>query len=72
LAKRFDIQDKAVRRIGEMIHDADLEDARFQRTECIGIDRVLKGWAKQGMPDREILDGGFRCFDGLYAFLKRL
>ena len=31
-----------------MIHDADLDDAKFQRVECMGIDRVLKGWAKQG------------------------
>jgi hypothetical protein len=72
LTRRFDIPDKSVRRIGEMIHDADLEDAKFQRTECIGIDRVLKGWAKRGMRDSDILVHGFRCFDGLYAFLQRL
>jgi hypothetical protein len=72
LTKRFGIQDRAVRKIGEMIHDADLEDAKFQRTECNGIDRVLKGWAKRGMPDTEILVHGLRCFDGLYAFLQRL
>jgi hypothetical protein len=32
-----------VRKIGEMIRDADLDDAKFQRVECIGIDRMLKG-----------------------------
>ena len=47
LLKRFRIQDKAAQKIGEMIHDADLDDEKFQRTECIGIDRVLKGWAKE-------------------------
>jgi hypothetical protein len=72
LSKRFHIRDKSVRKIGEMIHDADLDDARFQRNECIGIDRVLKGWAKEGMSDNDILAEGFRCFDGLYAFLRRL
>ena len=46
LIRRFAIEDKAVRKIGEMIHDADLDDAKFQRVECIGIDRVLKGWGK--------------------------
>ena len=71
LTKRFGIQDKVVRRIGEMIHDADLDDAKFQRIECIGIDRVLKGWANEGMSDNQILAEGFRCFDGLYAFLRR-
>lgn len=72
LAKRFRIQDKAVRQIGEMIHDADLDDAKFERHECVGIDRMLKGWAKQGISDHEILARGFQCFDGLYSFLRRL
>ncbi len=71
LSKRFAIADKAVVKIGEMIHDADLDDARFQRVEGVGIDRVLKGWAKQGLPDEEILRRGFECFDALYAFLQR-
>jgi hypothetical protein len=72
LVRRFGIDDKAVRKIAEMIHDADLEDAKFQRTECIGLDRVLKGWAKSGMSDDQILQRGFECFDGLYSFLQRL
>jgi hypothetical protein len=71
LVKRFAISDKALTKIGEMIHDADLDDARFQRVEAVGIDRVLKGWAKEGLPDEEILRRGFECFDALYAFLQR-
>jgi hypothetical protein len=71
LSKRFAVADKAVVNIGEMIHDADLDDARFQRVEGVGIDRVLKGWAKQGLPDEEILRRGFECFDALYSFLQR-
>ncbi|MDP9187043.1 MAG: chromate resistance protein [Verrucomicrobiota bacterium] len=72
LLKRFRIQDKIVRQIGEMIHDADLDDDKFKRTECIGIDRVLKGWAKEGISDPEILGRGFQCFDALHAFLRRV
>jgi hypothetical protein len=71
LVKRFALADKAVARIAEMIHDADLDDAKFQRVECLGIDRVLKGWAKQGLTDEQILDHGFECFDALYTFLHR-
>jgi len=72
LTRRFVISDKSVAKIGEMIHDADLDDARFQRHECIGIDRVLKGWAKEGLSDQEILRRGWLCFDALYAFLRRV
>jgi hypothetical protein len=71
LIRRFAISDKVAAKIGEMIHDADLDDARFQRVEAVGIDRVLKGWAKEGLPDNEILRRGFQCFDALYAFLQR-
>lgn len=71
LTKRFVIRDKAIQKIGEMIHDADLEDEKFQRTECVGIDRILKGCAKEGLSDQEILRRGFECFDALYSFLQR-
>jgi hypothetical protein len=71
LTKRFAITDRAVAKMGEMIHDADLDDAKFQRVEAIGIDRVLKGWGKQGVSDNEILRRGFECFDALYSFLQR-
>ena len=71
LIRRFGIQDKIARKIAEMVHDADLDDDKFQRTECIGIDRVLKGWAKDGLPDEEILRRGFQCFDALHTFLQR-
>src|SRR5882672_9695070 len=40
LVKRFGLADKAVLRMAEMVHDADLEDEKFQRTECIGINAV--------------------------------
>lgn len=70
LTRRFSISDKSLVKIGEMIHDADLDDARFQRVEAVGIDRVLKGWAKEGLSDQEILRRGFECFDALYVFLR--
>jgi hypothetical protein len=70
LVRRFGIQDRAVRKIAEMVHDADLDDDKFQRNECIGIDRVLKGWAREGLPDEEILRRGCQCFDALYTFLQ--
>jgi hypothetical protein len=72
LLARFAVVDKALRKIGEMVHDADLEDEKFQRPECLGLDRILKGWSKRGLPDEEILTRGMNCFDGLYAFLRRL
>jgi hypothetical protein len=71
LVQRFGIRDRAVLRIAELIHDADLEDEKFHRVEGFGVEQIFKGWAKQGLPDEEILAKGFECFDGLYALFKR-
>ena len=71
LVKRFGIADKAVLKIAEMVHDADLEDGKFQATACVGIDQVLKGWAKSGLSDEELLKRGGECFDALHQQLGK-
>lgn len=71
LLKRFAVSDPAARQIGEMIHDADLEDGKFQRTECVGLELLFKGWARLGFEDAEILDKGFACFDALHAAIRK-
>ena len=71
LIKRFGIEDKAVRQIAEMVHDTDLEDGKFQRFEGLGIDRILKGWAKTGLPDERLLKQGAECFEALYQHLRK-
>jgi hypothetical protein len=71
LVKRFGIADKAVLRMAEMVHDADLEDGKFQRYECIGINSVLAGWERAGLGDGELLSKGIECFEGLYRHLQK-
>ena len=71
LTKRFGITDQAVLKIAEMVHDADLEDGKFQTIACVGVDQVLKGWARSGLSDEELLTRGGECFDALYQLLKK-
>jgi hypothetical protein len=71
LLKRFAIEDGAAQRLSEMIHDADLEDGKFQRVECVGLNMVFEGWAKIGLSDDEILSKGVECFEALYQKLKK-
>ncbi|MDB6054575.1 MAG: Chromate resistance exported protein [Verrucomicrobiales bacterium] len=71
LIKRFGINDEALVKIGEMVHDTDLDDGKFSTVECFGIHQVLKGWAKSGLSDHEILSKGGDCFDALYQQLKK-
>lgn len=71
LVKRFALDDPALRQIAEMVHVADIDDGKFARTEAIGVDRVLKGWARLGLSDDALLTKGGECFDALYEFLRR-
>jgi hypothetical protein len=66
LQKEFKIRDRRVKVISEIIHDADLADDKFGRKEGYGIDEVLKGWARQGIADQELLDRGMQLIEGLY------
>jgi hypothetical protein len=66
LCKQFAIRDRKVKRIAQIIHDADLGDEKFGRTEGQGLDRVLTGWAKQDVPDDELLKRGMEVIEGLY------
>ena len=66
LRKDFRIRDARVAAIGEMVHDADLNDGKFGRKEAFGVDEVLKGWARKGTPDKELLERGVEMIDGLY------
>ena len=66
LRKEFAIRDPKVEAVAEMIHDADLSDEKFGRVEALGIDRVLIGWAQQGIFDDELLRRGMEMIEGLY------
>jgi len=70
LQKQFRIRDRRVSVISEIIHDADIADGKFGRKEGYGIDEVLKGWARQGLSDRELLDRGMQLIEGLYHSLS--
>ncbi len=69
LQKEFRIRDRRVKVISEIIHDADLADQKFGRKEGYGIDEVLKGWARQGVSDQELLRRGMQLIEGLYHSL---
>ena len=70
LLKEFRIRDAKTGVIGQMVHDADLDDGKYGRKEAFGIDEVLKGWARQRVADAELLKRGIQLIEGLYHSLK--
>jgi hypothetical protein len=69
LLKAFTVEDPRVAAIGQVVHDADLGDDKYGRSEAIGLDRVLTGWAQQGVSDEELLQRGIELIEGLYQSL---
>jgi hypothetical protein len=66
LCREFSIRDAPVRRIAQIIHDADLGDEKFGRIEGLGLDQVLNGWARQDVADDDLLRRGMELIEGLY------
>jgi hypothetical protein len=70
LRKEFRIRDAKIVAVAEMIHDADLNDGKFGRKEAFGVDAVLKGFARTGLPDQELLERGMEMIEGLYQSVE--
>ncbi|HEX5411233.1 MAG TPA: chromate resistance protein ChrB domain-containing protein [Terriglobia bacterium] len=69
LVKHFKLRDRSLEQIGQLVHDADLRDAKFGRPEGIAIEIITKGWGKMDLSDEEILRRGFELFDALYLMV---
>lgn len=71
LLKRAGLKDRRLRTIAEIVHEADLRDGKFTRTEATGVDLAIRGLAATTHDDHELLERGMTVFDGLYSALKQ-
>lgn len=69
LCQAFQITDSRVAFIAQAVHDADLEDDKFGRTEGHTMNQILKGWAIGNIPDADLLQRGIDLVEGLYTSL---
>lgn len=65
----YDIDDPALWRIGEIVHEADLEDGRHEAPEAPGIDLVIRALG-ENLDDPALLEVTRMMFDGVYATFK--
>jgi hypothetical protein len=63
--------DPALRAIGEIIHDLDIKDQRFERPETVGVGQLLNGVARSTDDDEERLRRSAEALDNLYLALSR-
>jgi hypothetical protein len=71
LLDRFALADPALRAIGEIVHDLDLEDGRYGREEAAGVGRMIVGLSLAHDRDDVRLQHGAAIFDGLYESFRR-
>ena len=67
LVKAFNIKDKTVKKIAEIVHELDLKDEKFTNPEIKGIEEILSGIRKTSNDDTEALKKGIAVFDMIYA-----
>jgi hypothetical protein len=70
IVRRHDIVDPVLVRIGQIVHEADLDDGRYDAPEAAGLDTVLRGLSMTGDDERTLALTG-PVFDGLYEFFRR-
>ena len=70
ILRRHDVTDPVLWRIAEAVHEADLEDERFDAPEAAGLDMILRGLSMTGTDEQTLTVSG-PLFDGLYEFHRR-
>jgi hypothetical protein len=71
LVRRFGIRDKAIRAVGEVVHDIDLKDDKYGRDETRGIASLVEGIVFSTSADEARLERGGAVFADLYSFYKK-
>jgi hypothetical protein len=69
LVGRIGLPDKAVRAIAEIVHDLDLKDGKFARTEAAGVRMMLDGLMARTESDDERIERAMVLFDDLHQAL---
>jgi hypothetical protein len=66
LLRRFAIGDPAAHRVGQLVHDLDLKDARYGMADGPTIGRLVEGIRQSAGSDHERLERGIAMIEALY------
>jgi hypothetical protein len=70
ILRRYELVDPVLWRLAEIVHEADLDDARFDAPEAPGFDVALRGLSMV-CSDEQTLQVTAPVFDGLYEYYRR-
>jgi hypothetical protein len=70
ILRRYELTDPALWRIAQIVHEADLDDQRYDAPEAPGLDVALRGLSMV-FADEKVLELTGPLFDGLYEYYRR-
>ena len=66
----FGIDDPAVQRLGEIVHDVDLKEDRYGHPESAVVNDLVEGLRRAHPDDQQLLEHGMTMFGGLYESFR--
>jgi hypothetical protein len=70
ILRRYELTDPVLWQIAQIVHEADLDDQRYDAPEAPGFDVALRGLSMI-CADERVLELTGPLFDGLYEYCKR-
>lgn len=70
ILRRYELHDPVLTAIAEVIHEADIEDDRFDAPAAPGLDVIIRGLSIT-LDDDAVLAATAPIFDGLYEYFRR-
>ena len=70
ILRRYDLTDPVLWRIAQIVHEADLDDQRYDAPEAAGFDVALRGLSMI-CADERVLELTGPLFGGLYEYYRR-
>jgi hypothetical protein len=71
LLARTGLADRALTQVAEIVHDIDLKDEKFARSEAAGVEQLLTGLVLVNAGDDARFERGSALFDELYQSFRR-
>lgn len=69
LADRFQLKGLAIAKVGQIVHDLDMKDAKYDAPEAAAVGRIVEGLRALHPDDATLLEHGIGMFDALaHAF----
>jgi hypothetical protein len=70
ILRRYQLEDPVLWKLAQLVHEADLDDERFDAPEARGLDVLLRGLSMV-CDDPRVLEISGPLFDALYEYYRR-